>query len=65
MADDYQQTPARVAGLQWGQSSGSIETAGDRDWFAVTLTGGQAYAFSLNSLGLNDPYVRSVQRQWG
>lgn len=58
MADDYAAntgTRGRVA--IGGQSSGSIETAGDRDWFAVTLTGGQAYAFTLNSLGLNDPYL--------
>ena len=42
-----------------GSSSGRIETAGDEDWFAVSVTGGQIYNFQLvgaSSGGLSDPF---------
>jgi len=43
-----------------GSATGHIETVGDRDWFAVNLTAGQAYSFALNaaaSNSLSDPYL--------
>jgi hypothetical protein len=37
-------------------AEGTIETAGDRDWWRVTLTAGTTYEFDLD--GLYDPYLR-------
>jgi serralysin len=34
-----------------------IETAGDHDWFAVTLTAGQKVSIAVNIVTLEDPYV--------
>jgi Ca2+-binding RTX toxin-like protein len=46
-----------------GTAIGNIETAGDRDWFQVTLTAGTTYRFNLagtdSGFGtLFDPYLR-------
>ena len=46
-----------------GSNTGSIETSGDRDWFAVTLTAGQTYQFDLKGSAtgqgtLADPFLR-------
>jgi hypothetical protein len=41
-----------------GSAAGRIETARDSDWFAVTLTSGQSYQFTLTSTGLTNPYLR-------
>ncbi|MBL8338309.1 MAG: Ig-like domain-containing protein, partial [Rhodoferax sp.] len=41
-------------------SNGTIEAAGDRDWFAVALVAGQAYSFSLDGAtgtALSDPLL--------
>jgi serralysin len=39
---------------------GTIDTAGDRDWYRITLTAGQTYTFStvLGGGGLNDTVLR-------
>lgn len=36
----------------------TIGTAGDQDWWAVSLTQNTAYQFRLNNVGLPDPYLR-------
>jgi serralysin len=39
-----------------GTVTGSLETVGDHDWYAITLTAGQTLVFSENGSGLNpDP----------
>ncbi len=45
-ADDYAATTATTGAVAVGGSSaGTVETAGDADWFAVTLTAGATYRF--------------------
>ena len=41
-----------------GSTTGAIETNGDADWFAVSLTAGYAYDFSLRGTTLSDPALR-------
>ncbi|MEZ5774975.1 MAG: leishmanolysin-related zinc metalloendopeptidase [Hyphomicrobiaceae bacterium] len=46
-----------------GRASGSLETGGDADWFAVSLSAGQTYQIDLagsrtNEGTLSDPYLR-------
>ena len=60
-ADDYlatnKTTGAIVAG---GSTTGQLEMAGDSDWFAISLTAGQQYSFTLNTgttNGLEDPLL--------
>ena len=36
----------------------TLEVTGDRDWFRVNLTAGQAITVSLNGITLEDPYLR-------
>ena len=46
-----------------GTTTGEIEAAGDRDWFAVTLEAGKIYQVDLEGSGtgaLSDPYLRGV-----
>ena len=48
-----------------GLATGEIETAGDEDWFAVTLEAGRFYRFDLeggsaNRGTLEDPYLRGI-----
>ncbi|MEC7962618.1 MAG: M10 family metallopeptidase [Pseudomonadota bacterium] len=40
--------------------NGSIDSAGDRDWVAITLEAGETYSFYQTGLsgGLSDPYLR-------
>lgn len=38
--------------------SGTLSSAGDRDWVAVTLTSGSTYEVSLDGVTLSDPYLR-------
>ncbi|MGV3635352.1 MAG: matrixin family metalloprotease [Pseudorhodoplanes sp.] len=62
-ADNRTDTTAplgQVAG--GGSATGSLETAGDRDWFGIALTAGVNYTFELkgaasNSGTLSDPYL--------
>ncbi len=52
-------TTGRVA--VGGSTAGRIESSGDSDWFAVTLTAGTAYRMNLDAAssgGLSDPYLR-------
>ena len=59
--DDYTSNISTAGRVTIGSSNtGRIETSGDKDWFAVSLTAGTTYSFSLNpapSSGLNDPYL--------
>jgi len=50
--DDYAGSSATTGSVAVGGSiNGSIETVYDRDWFAVTLTAGQRYTFTLDANG--------------
>ena len=40
-----------------GTATGDLETAGDHDWFAITLTAGQAVTITVNGITLDDPYL--------
>jgi methionine-rich copper-binding protein CopC/Ca2+-binding RTX toxin-like protein len=62
VGDDYLATSATSGSVSVGANvSGVVETSGDRDWFAVTLTAGQTYRFSLDGVlvgdRLLDPYL--------
>jgi hypothetical protein len=61
--DDYTAdagTTGRVA--VGGSATGTLEQAGDRDWFAVDLDGGRSYTFTMSGASsgggtLSDPYL--------
>ena len=56
--DDYGSTPAQSGLLSLGVSQqGEIETAGDRDWFAIELQAGESYSFELTGVTLGDPFL--------
>ena len=40
-----------------GTVSGNLDYVGDHDWFAVTLTAGQAVTITINGVTLVDPYL--------
>jgi hypothetical protein len=60
-SDDYAASSGTTGRLTAGSSvSGHTESAGDHDWFAISLTSGQDYVFTLDpasSGGLSDPYL--------
>src|SRR2546423_1871098 len=64
MADDFASTTSTTGAVSVGGStSGNIETAGDTDWFKITLTGGHTYQFDLKGSPsgngtLADPFLR-------
>jgi len=61
VTDDYSASISTTGRAVLGSSvSGVIETIGDKDWFAVTLTAGTLYKFSLSSQsgGLGDPMLK-------
>jgi V8-like Glu-specific endopeptidase len=61
IADDYLAATSTTGKVVVGNSTtGVIETVGDRDWFAVTLSAGIKYKFSLESQsgGLGDPMLK-------
>jgi hypothetical protein len=48
MAEDYAASIATTGAVAIGGSTtGNIETTGDADWFAITLTAGISYRFDL------------------
>ncbi|WP_395702720.1 pre-peptidase C-terminal domain-containing protein [Aquabacterium sp.] len=56
VADDFAANSGTSGKVVVGQASrGSIETAGDVDWFAVSLSAGQSYEFKLDGVSLVDP----------
>jgi Ca2+-binding RTX toxin-like protein len=58
IAGDASTTSSLV--INGASASSAIETAGDQDWFRVTLTAGESYAFSLTGTGgtpLSDSYL--------
>ena len=67
VADDYGSVPGGAGTLAVGAAlAGTIDSGGDTDWFAITLTAGQAYEFDL--LGsptgdgtLGDPELRLLK----
>ena len=65
-ADDYA-ADATTTGtvVVGGSATGTIEPAGDRDWFAVTLEAGKLYRFDLKGVSTGDgtldaPYLRGI-----
>ena len=61
VADDYSASTSTTGKVVAGNSTtGVIETVGDKDWFAVTLSAGATYKFSLESQsgGLGDPMLK-------
>ena len=64
--DDFTSDVATTGTVEVGGFvTGSIETSGDTDWFAVTLTADQFYDISLtanhtNSSALHDPFITGV-----
>ncbi len=59
--DDYTATSATTGKVTVGASAtGNVETPGDADWFAVTLTAGATYTITLNAAGGSqlDPLLR-------
>ncbi len=60
-SDDYGGDASTTGRVSAGESTtGRIETNGDQDWFAISLTAGQVYEFHLNAAssgGLSDPYL--------
>ena len=62
--DDYVAlpNPAKTGTVTVGGSAatGDIETAGDRDWFAVTLDGGKSYRVDMRGETLSDTFLRGI-----
>ena len=57
--DDYASSTATTGTVApGGTATGTIEVAGDRDWFAVTLQAGQSYDITLQGGTLIDSYLR-------
>jgi len=60
--DVYTATTATTGRLTAGGSvTSTLDTVGDLDWFAITLTAGKSYTFTLESAqtsGLEDPYLK-------
>lgn len=53
--DDYSATTATTGRVTVGGSvSGRVDSASDKDWFAVSLTAGQTYQFKLDGTTLSD-----------
>lgn len=59
--DDFLATDQTTGRLAVGGSvTGQVGVMGDKDWFAVSLTSGQAYTFHLDGVsgtGIGDPYL--------
>ena len=67
MSDDYSATNTQTTGTitVGGSATGNIESAGDVDWFAVTLQAGRTYRFALEGTAtdagtLYDPYLQGI-----
>lgn len=64
MVDDYAGNTSTTGTVSVGGArNGTIETAGDTDWFAITLQAGYTYTFDMLGLDsgngtLADPYMR-------
>ncbi|ARE40618.1 MSHA pilin protein MshA [Rhodovulum sp. P5] len=64
--DDYSNDTATTGQVAVdGGVTGTIETTGDQDWFAVTLTAGETYQIDIvgaeaNADTLSDPYLRGI-----
>ncbi|MFM2043332.1 MAG: hypothetical protein RLY86_1908 [Pseudomonadota bacterium] len=62
--DDHPANSTTTGRLSLGGSvTGTVETAGDQDWFAIDLVAGQSYVFTLIGTSggggtLTDPYLR-------
>ena len=67
-SDDFAQAVTGAGTATIGNSvTGSIETAGDRDWFAATFEAGKVYRIKLEGSPtgqgtLDDPYLRGIYK---
>lgn len=58
LADDYAAGTGTSGSVAVnGSVTGVVNSAGDRDWFRVYLTGGRTYRFDLTQGTLRDPYL--------
>ncbi|WP_395645058.1 FG-GAP-like repeat-containing protein [Terricaulis sp.] len=57
--DEISNNTSTTAELTIGgpSAASSIDSPGDQDWFRITLTAGQSYAFTLNGGTLADPFL--------
>src|SRR5258707_1062406 len=61
MTDDYAASTATTGTVAVGGSTtGNIETTGDADWFAITLTAGVTYRFDLQGVGAGQGTLQST-----
>ena len=66
MADDFGNTKETAGEVSVGGiATGTIDSAGDRDWFAVELVAGRTYVIDLRGSRtddgtLSDPYLRGI-----
>ena len=71
MSDDYASTTQTTGTVAVdGSTTGDIDFAGDRDWFAVSLEAGKTYRIDLEGSPtdagtLSDPYLRGVYDENG
>ena len=71
MAGDFSATTSTSGRVTvGGTANGDIETAGDRDWFAVDLVAGRTYTIDLRGRPtadgtLSDPYLRGIHDAGG
>lgn len=57
--DDYAAGSGTTGAVAIGGSSGgSLEVAGDHDWFGVAVEAGRSYAFRLTGISLADPLLQ-------
>ena len=57
--DDYRADTSTNGVVSSGQTlTGTIETSGDEDWFALGATAGTRYSLSLTGTTLSDPWLR-------
>ena len=58
MTDDYAGSTATTGTVAVnGSVSGTLESAGDTDWFAVSLVAGETYSLAMNGIALADPFM--------
>jgi Domain of unknown function (DUF4214)/RTX calcium-binding nonapeptide repeat (4 copies) len=72
MPDDFEASVATSAIVSInGSATGTIETIGDRDWFAVSLSAGQTYDIRIEGTygddlnTLPDPFLRGLYDSFG
>jgi len=66
MPDDFLADVSTAGAISIGGTvNGSIEAAGDEDWFGADLIAGRTYRIELDGTSLSDPYFRGVYDSTG